>query len=570
MADNCPRWEVSPNDGNVENKGSGRFIFTAPEEGEVKYTVTYFDDDCKSSSTEYIVKAGDCVKCDCQKLAYTVITSNIPYGGGDYELGKVEFNTNAYCKKNTKFTVESIEGLNSININNNTGVISGKVQANSTTIERNIKFKVNIYNKVDNELIDTCEYLDKVKQSPNCECSSNPYTYTPKSDVSPVESAAQTNVTLGTISMKGNCDNSIMGVHSTGVNASELVVRMDGNSVKANISANTSNERTLSYVLTVNGSDCGSRYDITQAAGCNCDKYHFVKAANIPFQPSVSYTANLGTLSSDAGCSLSNIKFSSVNNKITNMGLNGSTLTGTVSWTQEEIDRGPSPVDLTFKLHYLDASSEACSSFTITQLGENRYCLVDNCANDDCDTNPNSNLHQLKSNGAGGGEGGCDSAHPPYSAKTYFTIGEVQYYTATKHIADNTEDAFLRDPSGGKWVSTGDWVSASMTDDCYWGDCSGGAYGEGFGIRYIVQPNPSSTDVRWARVKLYWNTGTTAGFNSWNETRTCGTGGRPSGLHFKINSWVYMMQAPSGKKFKDLGKLPDPDGRHRYVIIPDE
>lgn len=439
-------WTINPTTG-VQDKGNGKFIFTPPITGSIKYTITYNDGNGFTGETEYTVKAGDCVTCDCSKLSFTKTkTDTIPMGGYDGQLGTYEI-THEYCRnQSVTITATSLTNISSITVS------EGKIN----------------------------------------------------------------------------------GV----------------------IPANTGPARTASFKLSYNGTTCNSAFTFNQAAGCNCNDYSFSRAANIPYDDAATYTADLGTLKHKGGstCPFTNVTFNSTT--ITNITVNQSTgkVTGTVT------NNDGNPVTHRFSLK---VNGSTCSSYNITQLGETRVCMVDNCANDDLFTNPDTNLHLLDmhfvpasaSTNGNVVSGTCDTVHWR-NAKNDYKVISIEYkdldmYPENKYVYVDVNDGWS--------TVTNNELQLSLESQ----GCKFSRYCYGYvGCDYLYKRNPSNSKVRFFKVHWGWQSD-----EAWERAGTCSDAGDiPAGTHYKKDSWVIAMLAPDGYHWENGNPEHDDKGRHVYIL----
>lgn len=245
-------WSITPTTG-VQNPDTqdGKYIFEAPDTGSITYTISYTDDNDVTVTAQYVVNAGDCVVCNCDKINFSPSTVG-KNGGTSVKLGTYTI-TKQYCSNTYTVTAESVANVTEITVSDNE--IKGKVNKNTTTSPKTIKFNILLKDN-ENNIIASCP--KEATQSRGCGCSD--ITYTPSTTGVPADGyndvvGSFSNVTdgcLGSITLNGTANPS-----------------RDGNNIKVNIPKNTGGAKSYSYTISVNGNNCGT-YVIEQAAGCTC------------------------------------------------------------------------------------------------------------------------------------------------------------------------------------------------------------------------------------------------------------------------------------------------------------
>ena len=545
MADNWNaefKRHIAPGDpGSYRETTDGKFVFVAPIEGSDVYDIKYTDGD-RRGSMQYVVNAGDCVSCDCGKISYKAPSGKISSNGGDNVTLGTNFKiTHAYCEKN--YTPTFTPGNNVSNVHLDGTTIKGNVPSNNGE-EREITFSVNFNGHV-------CPNTDKyhLMQEHGCTCGNNSFTYTPS--VTEVGAGGYSGV-IGSFSMHNGCSSSRIGVSS-----SNMSVSKSGSNITATIPANAGGGKTFTYTVTLDGSDCGhGAYSISQAAGCDCDDLSFTvtQYTAIPFEGG-NFT--LGKLSTSSECGIGDAS-ATISVGSVSIASNGDVNAYIPENPSDDYVRS---ITVSFSYKGVPCAGKDAS---FSQLNEERYCLVDNCSDDDLFINPTAKQHPLvlgihESEASRGYGTMCDSTH--WSHPEQYDLLDITYKDVDIPVGGTYVST---DPSNG-WNSSDNWLTVEITDDPEKVDgCHEGACTSQKACYYEYRINSSNTTkTRIAKVHWGWKD------DQWSPSNTtCGDHDKPSGMKYKKESYVFLILPPTGKHY-DGGEdheQYDQYGRHYYIL----
>lgn len=268
-------WKVQLNDEEAHGGGvycggsiatactnnTGKFNFASPSTGVNNYTITYTNG-TQTTTTSFTVNAGDCVKCDCDKIEFTATEVN-GQGGDGVQLGTFRV-TSEFCKNAFTVTASAVSGGFVTNPRISGNKVLGNVGVNEGA-PRNLKFNLLINNN-------TCPQTTTQKTGCNC----NSITHTPVSTVTSFDGNGFTGK-VATYSVSTGCDINKVGIQGD-TNVYSLTTEGSTHIVKASVGANTGTaERSFSYKLTYNNSPCeGKGRTIAQGIACDCNNFQFV------------------------------------------------------------------------------------------------------------------------------------------------------------------------------------------------------------------------------------------------------------------------------------------------------
>ena len=325
-------WKVQLNDEEAHGGGvycggsiattctnnTGKFNFASPSTGVNNYTITYTNG-TQTTTTSFTVNAGDCVKCDCDKIEFTATEVN-GQGGDGVQLGTFRV-TSEFCKNAFTVTASAVSGGFVTNPRISGNKVLGNVGVNEGA-PRNLKFNLLINNN-------TC--LQTTTQKTGCNCNS--ITHTPVSTVTSFDGKGFTGK-VATYSVSTGCDINKVGIQGD-TNVYSLTTEGNTHIVKASVDENPgSSERQFSYKLTYNNSQCdGKGRTITQGIACDCYDFEFVTdtGGNVIISASGGCNTNIGKIKGDTcGGSYRFVTADTISTWITNLNYTNGYLKGTM------------------------------------------------------------------------------------------------------------------------------------------------------------------------------------------------------------------------------------------------
>jgi hypothetical protein len=324
-------WKVQLNDEEAHGGGvycggsiattctnnTGKFNFASPSTGVNNYTITYTNG-TQTTTTSFTVNAGDCVKCDCDKIEFTATEVN-GQGGDGVQLGTFRV-TSEFCKNAFTVTASAVSGGFVTNPRISGNKVLGNVGVNGGA-PRNLKFNLLINNF-------TCPQTTTQKTGCNC----NSITHTPDSTVTSFDGNGFTGK-VATYSVSTGCDINKVGIQGDSVYT--LTTEGSTHIVKASVGKNTgSSTRSFSYKLTYNNSQCdGKGRTITQAISCDCNSFKFVTdtEGKVVISASGGCSTNIGRIQgTTCGGSYRYLTASTTATWITSLSYSGVYLKGTM------------------------------------------------------------------------------------------------------------------------------------------------------------------------------------------------------------------------------------------------
>jgi len=471
-------WKVQLNDeethgGGVYCEGSittactnntGKFNFASPSTGVNNYTITYTNG-TQTATTSFTVNAGDCVKCDCDKIEFTATEVN-GQGGDGVQLGTFRV-TSEFCKN--AFTIKASkisDAIKEIRISGNQ--VLGKVDANPGA-PRNLKFNLLINNN-------TC--LQTTTQKTGCNCNSITHT---NGSITSFDKNGYTG-SVATYSVTNGCDISKVGIQGDSVYS----LATEGNShiVKATVTKNeTGAQRSYTYKLTYNGTACeGKGRTISQPMACDCSSFEFdTEGGTIYISASGGCDTNLGTIKgTTCGGSYQYVSHTTTNNNFGYdpvIGYNNGYLKGKLGQNNGNPESSPSQKHCTVTVTVKASDGTNCTSdpFTIVQYAS----LTDNDSamegGDDC------SIHPLHIDGSGIRGGNDDNF---LRSQTALSVQADEPYAGGGVAPLNVKD------------SEGETISAYVTGITYDISVTDGS------VIFNLRENPSTTDIRYAALYL--------------------------------------------------------------------
>ena len=284
----------------VCTSADGKFKFKAPNTGADRYTITYTDDNENTTTREYVVNAGDCISCDCNKINCTATA--VQKEGGNVKLGTFDV-TSDYCESTYPVTASDVAGGIATETQvKNGNEVWGNVPENeegSKTITFNLSINGN-----------TCKKT--TTQDAGCSCGNL--------TLSPTKTSFDSggyNGEVANYSLDNDCDYNKVTIQGN----REFSLDTSAHKVMANVGANPSytEPQIYSYTLYYNNKECtGKGQTISQGAspvpcqGCTAVSINIT----MPSVGESGYNGRVGTYSVGTGCEISKVSLDSSSSSV--------------------------------------------------------------------------------------------------------------------------------------------------------------------------------------------------------------------------------------------------------------